>query len=104
MEDTNGDWMIADLRLAGFSERVLAGVDAMTKRPGEDYYAFIMRCSLNEDALDVKLKDLHHNLTLSRNDFTLIQGMVMFIALFYVLVNLGVDLLYAALDPRIRYR
>jgi len=42
--------------------------------------------------------------SVSRNDFTLIQGMVMLIALFYVLVNLGVDLLYAALDPRIRYR
>jgi len=42
--------------------------------------------------------------SVSRYDFTLIQGMVMLIALFYVLVNLGVDLLYAALDPRIRYR
>ncbi|MCC7274024.1 MAG: ABC transporter permease [Alphaproteobacteria bacterium] len=42
--------------------------------------------------------------SVSRNDFTLIQGMVMLIALFYVLVNLAVDLLYAALDPRIRYR
>ncbi len=42
--------------------------------------------------------------SVSRNDFTLIQGMVMLIALIYVLVNLGVDLLYAALDPRIRYR
>jgi peptide/nickel transport system permease protein len=42
--------------------------------------------------------------SVSRNDFTLIQGMVMLIALFYVLVNLGVDMLYAALDPRIRYR
>ncbi|MGE0714445.1 MAG: ABC transporter permease [Alphaproteobacteria bacterium] len=41
--------------------------------------------------------------SVSRNDFTLIQGMVMMIALFYVLVNLAVDLLYAALDPRIRY-
>jgi len=42
--------------------------------------------------------------SVSRNDFTLLQGMVMLIALFYVLVNLAVDLLYAALDPRIRYR
>ena len=42
--------------------------------------------------------------SVSRNDFTLIQGMVMLIALFYVLVNLAVDLLYAAFDPRIRYR
>jgi len=39
----------------------------------------------------------------SRNDFTLIQGMVMLIAAFYVFVNLAVDLLYAVFDPRIRY-
>ena len=39
----------------------------------------------------------------SRNDFTLIQGMVMLLALFYVVVNLVVDLLYAVFDPRIRY-
>jgi peptide/nickel transport system permease protein len=41
--------------------------------------------------------------SVSRNDFTLIQGMVMLIAAFYVLVNLVVDLLYAVFDPRIRY-
>jgi peptide/nickel transport system permease protein len=39
----------------------------------------------------------------ARNDFTLIQGMVMLIAAFYVFVNLAVDLLYAVFDPRIRY-
>ena len=42
--------------------------------------------------------------SVSRNDFTLIQGMVMMIALFYMVVNLVVDMLYAAFDPRIRYR
>jgi peptide/nickel transport system permease protein len=42
--------------------------------------------------------------SVSRNDFTLIQGMVMMIAAFYVAVNLAIDMLYAALDPRIRYR
>ncbi|WP_119421917.1 ABC transporter permease [Desertibaculum subflavum] len=41
--------------------------------------------------------------SVARNDFTLIQGMVMLIAGFYVLVNLGIDLLYAVFDPRIRY-
>ena len=40
---------------------------------------------------------------MSRNDFTLIQGMVMLIATFYVFVNLVIDLLYAVFDPRIRY-
>ena len=41
--------------------------------------------------------------SVSRNDFTLIQGMVMLIATFYVFVNLIIDLLYAFFDPRIRY-
>ena len=41
--------------------------------------------------------------SVSRNDFTLIQGMVMLIAAFYVFVNLAIDLLYAVFDPRIRY-
>ena len=41
--------------------------------------------------------------SVSRNDFTLIQGMVMLIAVFYVFVNLVIDLLYAVFDPRIRY-
>jgi peptide/nickel transport system permease protein len=41
--------------------------------------------------------------SVSRNDFTLIQGMVMLIAGFYVFVNLLIDLLYAVFDPRIRY-
>jgi len=39
----------------------------------------------------------------SRNDFTLIQSIVMLIAVVFMLSNLVVDLLYAALDPRIRY-
>jgi peptide/nickel transport system permease protein len=41
--------------------------------------------------------------SVSRNDFMLIQGMVIMIAGFYVIINLAVDLLYAVFDPRIRY-
>ena len=36
-------------------------------------------------------------------DFPLVQGCVLIVALSFVLVNLAVDLLYAWLDPRIRY-
>jgi peptide/nickel transport system permease protein len=36
-------------------------------------------------------------------DIPLVQGCVLVVALTFVLVNLTVDLLYAALDPRIRY-
>ncbi|HET8999828.1 MAG TPA: ABC transporter permease [bacterium] len=36
-------------------------------------------------------------------DFPLVQGIVLFVALGYVLINLAVDVIYAAVDPRIRY-
>lgn len=38
----------------------------------------------------------------SRNDFTLIQAIVMLIAVVFIVTNLIVDLLYALFDPRIR--
>jgi peptide/nickel transport system permease protein len=39
----------------------------------------------------------------SRGDYTMIQALVMLVATFFILVNFAVDLLYAALDPRIKY-
>ncbi len=36
-------------------------------------------------------------------DVPLVQGAVLVVAFTFVLVNLAVDLLYAYLDPRIRY-
>lgn len=42
--------------------------------------------------------------TVSRADYTMVQALVMLVASFFILVNFAVDLLYAALDPRIRYR
>jgi peptide/nickel transport system permease protein len=38
-----------------------------------------------------------------RRDYPLIQGIVLLFSFVYVLVNLGVDLAYTLLDPRIRY-
>jgi len=68
LEDS-GEWAVQDLRDVGFSKRIVDGVDAMTKRDGELYFDFIERCSRNPDSLDVKISDLNHNLTLSRNNF-----------------------------------
>jgi peptide/nickel transport system permease protein len=39
----------------------------------------------------------------TRSDFVLVQGIVMLIAAVFIVTNLIVDLLYAYLDPRIRY-
>ena len=36
-------------------------------------------------------------------DYLLVQGVVLFVALTYAVINLAVDLLYAWLDPRVRY-
>jgi peptide/nickel transport system permease protein len=38
-----------------------------------------------------------------RRDYPIIQGVVLIFSFVYVLVNLGVDLLYTVFDPRIRY-
>ncbi|MEX0591037.1 MAG: ABC transporter permease [Xanthobacteraceae bacterium] len=42
--------------------------------------------------------------TVTRADYTMVQALVMLVATFFILVNFAVDLLYATLDPRIRYR
>jgi peptide/nickel transport system permease protein len=34
----------------------------------------------------------------------MIQGLVLLVAVFFVVVNFVIDMLYAVLDPRIRYR
>ncbi len=38
-----------------------------------------------------------------QKDFTMVQGTTLFIALMYVFVNIVVDMVYAFVDPRIRY-
>jgi peptide/nickel transport system permease protein len=41
--------------------------------------------------------------SVSRRDYAMIQGVVLYGATLFVLVNLLVDILYAVLDPRVRY-
>lgn len=40
--------------------------------------------------------------SIERRDFAVIQGVVLFVTLTYVLINLIVDLLYGVIDPRVR--
>jgi peptide/nickel transport system permease protein len=42
--------------------------------------------------------------TVARADYTMVQALVMLVAGFFIFVNFVVDLLYALIDPRIRYR
>lgn len=64
VEDT--DTTFTELRELGFSERVIAGIDAVTKRRGETYEEYKARVKANPDAVDVKMCDLRHNSDIRR--------------------------------------
>lgn len=64
IEDT--PWTFDQLRAEGFSEEVLAGLETVTKRKGEDYEAFVLRSAKNRIGHKVKLADLYDNSDISR--------------------------------------
>ena len=55
-----------ELRAFGMTERVVAGVKALTRQAGETYEQFIERLAGNRDALLVKKEDLRDNSDLTR--------------------------------------
>ena len=59
VEDT--PMTLEDLRAHGFNETVVAGVDAMSKRDGEDFFEYVRRCSRNPIGCVVKLADMEDN-------------------------------------------
>lgn len=60
IEDT--DYVPNDLRILGYSERVVLAVEAISKKEGEIYKDFIRRCCHNTLAREVKKADLAHNM------------------------------------------
>jgi len=70
VEDSGGELTLNCLRELGFSERVVTGVEALTKRDGESYDDFIRRCAMNPDAKRVKREDIRDN-----SDVTRLKGL-----------------------------
>lgn len=64
VEDT--DTTYAALREAGMSERVIRGIAALTKQPGETYDEYKARVFASRDAMQVKAADLRHNSDIRR--------------------------------------
>lgn len=62
--EDSADWQLSDL--ADFGPDVVEALDALTRREGEDYFAYIDRLKLCPQAVRVKLADLHDNLDRSR--------------------------------------
>lgn len=54
------------LRLEGFPEMVLEGVDAVTRREGETYMDFIRRCADCPHGVIVKMCDIYDNTSRER--------------------------------------
>lgn len=64
IEDTGVTYK--DLRDAGISERVIEGIKALTKVPGETLDEYKARVFDNHDAMRVKMCDLRHNSDIRR--------------------------------------
>lgn len=64
IEDTSVTY--ADLRQAGISERVITGIRALTKQPGQTYDEYKQVVFGSLDAMRVKLCDLRHNTDIRR--------------------------------------
>ena len=64
VEDTHVTYQ--DLREAGMSERVIAGIRSLTKLPGETLEEYKQRVFANDDAMLVKQADLRHNSDIRR--------------------------------------
>lgn len=54
---------IDDLRVQGLPDELCADLDAVTKRKGETYTSYILRCASRNRARRVKLADLNDNLS-----------------------------------------
>ncbi|GIV60845.1 HD domain-containing protein [Rhodocaloribacter litoris] len=64
VEDTG--YTLDDLRAAGYPEAVVSAVDALTRRPGETYEAFVRRAAAHPVGRLVKQADLEDNMDLRR--------------------------------------
>lgn len=64
VEDTDVTYQL--LREMGFTERVIDGIRAMTKVPGETNDEYMARIKANHDAIRCKLADLRHNSDIRR--------------------------------------
>lgn len=66
VEDT--DTTFDDLREYGVSEKIIEALKLLTHNSNVDYYEYVRRISNNPIARKVKIKDLEHNMDLSRLD------------------------------------
>lgn len=62
----DSDWTLDDLQAEGFSGEVIAAVDAISRREGEEYMEYVQRAGAHPTARRVKLADLRDNMRQAR--------------------------------------
>jgi peptide/nickel transport system permease protein len=106
-----GEDFIRTARAKGASERRVIGLHALSNAllpaitvVGLEFAFLIGGLVVTEQVFNLNGLGKLFIQAIKNNDYTMIQGMVMMFAAIYVIANLVVDLLYAAIDPRVRYR
>ena len=69
-DSRDAEVVLRELRLLGFSERIIKALDLLTHRKGVPYDDYIKAISFNADATKVKLADLKDN-----SDITRLKGL-----------------------------
>ena len=64
VEDT--DWTLDKLKSEGFTNEIVDGIDAVTRRDNESYDDYIIRVQSNPLGIRVKLNDLTDNMDIRR--------------------------------------
>jgi peptide/nickel transport system permease protein len=101
---------IRTARAKGLSSRVVIFKHAMKNslipvvtQAGMDFAGLMGGAILTESIFSLPgIGSMLYN-AISRRDYPIVQGVTLFMALVFVLINLLVDISYAVLDPRIRY-
>jgi peptide/nickel transport system permease protein len=110
--DTMSEDYIRTARAKGLSERrvvwrhgVRSAITPLVTLLGLDVGALLAgNAILTESVFNIPGVGKELTTAIGQSDYELIQGIVLFGAFFIVIFNLIVDILYAYLDPRVRYQ
>jgi peptide/nickel transport system permease protein len=108
--ETMGEDYIRTARAKGLSERrvvlrhgLRAAINPIVTVLGVDIAILLGSSVLVETVFDIPGIGRLNYEALLRSDFPIVQGTVLFASLFVVVANIVVDVIYAYLDPRVRY-
>ncbi len=62
----DSDFTLLQLKELGFPEEIINAIDAITKRPKEDYQVYLQRVISNPLAVKVKIADMKDNMNINR--------------------------------------